>query len=229
MSSEEHYNRAAVQPPVQCMEMRAAHRQAKRALIHWAAALARGSMGACRVLDLACGRGGDLPKCIGCTAYTGVDTAHAALEELRRRAAEMSIPVVTHATDATLVPWTACDLAMCNFAIHYFCDTKDHCLALLDKVASCLAPGGTFCGTYERRTTLPAWGESYHAVVGDCVDAIEWKVPWHKIAREAHKRGLALVYHVPLAALQEGSDTCIWAFIMRQQSQEPHCDTQSTV
>lgn len=226
MSSEDHYNRAAERPPVQCMEIRAAHRQAKRTLIHSAAALARGSIDACRILDLACGRGGDLPKCIGCAAYTGVDTAHAALEELHRRAAEMGIPVVTYATDATQVPWTACDLAMCNFAIHYFCDTKAHCQALLDKVASCLTPGGTFCGTYERRATPPTWGESYHAVVGDCVDAIEWKVPWHEIVREAHKRGMALVYHVPLTALQEGSDRCIWAFIIRLQAQEPRCGTR---
>ena len=126
--------------------------------------------------------------------------------------------VSTYHLDATCLPTAPCDLVMCNFAIHYFCDTKAHCTALLDKVAACLQAGGTFCGTYERRVGMVEWGDAHHVVLGDCVDAIEWRVPWNQIVRMAHRRGLALVFHVPLYSIQAGSLPTIWAFIMRQRA-----------
>lgn len=221
MSSVQHYNRVAREPPAQCRELRTAHRAAKHVLISSAAALSCGSMKGCHILDFACGRGGDLTKCVGCASYTGVDTAEEALRELHRRAEEMHIPVTTHHADASCVPVTPCDTAMCNFALHYFCDTEQHCAALLDKVSQCLRPGGTLCGTYEKRVGLVQWGDMHHAVVGDCVNAIEWRVPWNCVVRMALKRGLALVYHMPLHCLHNGSDQSIWCFIMRAQGQ--HC------
>lgn len=226
MSSVQHYNRVARVPPAQCRELRTAHRAAKHVLISSAAVLSRGSMQGCHVVDFACGRGGDLTKCIGCASYTGVDSAEDALRELHRRAAEMGIPVRTFYADAACMPATPCDVAMCNFALHYFCDTKEHCALLLDKVCACMRANGTFCGTYEKRVGAVQWGDMHHAVIGDCVDAIEWRVPWHDVVRMAHARGLALVYHMPLHCLHEGSDPNIWCFIMRSQVQ--HCGTKET-
>ena len=133
-------------------------------------------MSDCRVIDFACGRGGDLLKVSGCRSYMGVDAACDALAELQRRAAETNMQVSVHLGDATELPSMPCEIALCNFALHYFCDTPVHCNALLEKISSCLEPGGVFCGTYER---VPGadwgmqWGVSYHAKVGDCVDAIE--------------------------------------------------------
>lgn len=224
MSSVQHYNRVARVPPAQCRELRTAHRAAKHVLISSAAVLSCGGMRGCHVVDFACGRGGDLTKCVGCASYTGVDTAEDALHELHRRAAEMGIPACTHHMDAARMPTTPCDMAMCNFALHYFCDTKAHCAALLDKICECLHAGGILCGTYEKRVGLVRWGDVHHAVVGDCVDAIEWRVPWHDVVRMAHARGLALVYHMPMHCLHEGADPNIWCFIMRARAQ--HCGTR---
>ena len=66
------------------------------------------------------------------------------------------------------------------------------------KVAACLSEGGTFCGTYEKRVGHIPWGQARHVVIGDCVNAIEWSVPWHQVMQMAFARRLALVYHLPL-------------------------------
>ena len=227
MSSVQHYNRVAREPPVQCRELRTAHRAAKHILISTAAELSCGSMQGCHVVDFACGRGGDLTKCIGCASYTGVDTAEDALHELHRRAAEMGIPARTHHVDATQMPVTRCHLAMCNFALHYFCDTKLHCAALLDKICECLHAGGTWCGTYEKRIGCVQWGNAHHTILGDCVDAIEWRVPWHNIVRMAYARGLAVIYNMPMHCLHNESDPNIWCFIMRARVQ--HCGMKEKV
>jgi len=226
MSSVQHYNNTLA--PTQCLELRSAHRVAKRHLINAAVTMACGDLASCHVLDLACGRGGDLPKLLGCASYTGADTAHVALQELHRRAAEMGIRVTTYAIDAAEAPTVPCNLALCNFAIHYFCDTRAHCAALLGKVSACLVPGGVFCGTYQRNIGCVKWGDAFHAIVGDCVDAIEWRVPWNDIVSMALKEGLALACHMPLRAIHEGSDYNIWGFIMIQQAPVQRSGTTRT-
>ena len=219
MSSKDHYNHVATQHPVQCRALRSAHRQAKRVLIEKAVYIASGDISRCSILDLACGRGGDLPKCIGCLEYTGIDTAEIALQELERRAREMSMSVRTiHGDAAYHEHGSTFDLVMCNFALHYFCDTYEHCKALISQVARSLRPGGVFCGTYERLQHRARWGEGKHVVLGDCVNAVEWAVPWHEVQQIAFKLGLALVYHVPLTFLQRQSDRSIWCFIIQKCS-----------
>ena len=226
MSSKDHYNRVAVSPPKQCMHLRHAHRNAKRWLIHTAAQLARGDIMNTRVIDFACGRGGDMVKCQGCASYLGVDTAEEALRELHRRADEIGMTATTVCMDAADIPVSECELALCNFALHYFCDTKQHVQRLLAKVSACLQPGGAFVGTYQRwpdEHTI-AFGQAHHAVVGDCVNAVEWRVPFADITCTALRCGLALVYHQPLTMIDENADNSVWAFIMRQSSQ--HYDKQ---
>lgn len=181
----------------------------------------------CRVIDFACGRGGDLLKVRGCRSYMGVDTAGDALVELRRRAAEINMQVSVHLGDATQLPSMPCEIALCNFALHYFCDTQVHCNALLEKISSCLEPGGVFCGTYER---VPAadldmqWGVRYHAKVGDCVDAIEWRVPWHCVCSLALEHGMSVVCNRPLKGMVAAAGLHIWGFICQKQ----HYGTQQS-
>lgn len=177
----------------------------------------------CNILDFACGRGGDLPKCRGCASYVGVDNAEHAVAELERRAREINMTVRTHVADACDMPYSPCTLALCNFAIHYFCDTKAHLNRLLSKVASCLEPGGVFCGTYERFAThSDAFGVGRHVVIGDCVNAEEWEVPYLQLFSIALHYGLALVWHVPLSWYNREAEKNIWVFIMRQHELPAH-------
>lgn len=228
MSSVQHYNAVARNPPKGCGSMRLAHNQCKRFVISRALQVVQLPLEQCTVYDLACGRGGDLNKLRGCRQYHGIDTARDALLELERRARELNMAVATHHGDASTAPVQPCQIVLCNFAVHYFCDDKAHCGALLDTVAACLVPGGVFCGTYERVSGGVQWGMAHHAVVGDCVDAIEWRVPWDKFLALALARGLALVETVPFYMIDMGSDPGICGFIL-QQAQGQYYGSSATV
>lgn len=210
--------------------MRRAHNLCKRQLIQHGVSLlsVAGGIVNCRVIDFACGRGGDLLKVAGCRSYTGIDNACHALAELQRRANEMKMHVSLHLGDASELPQAPCEIALCNFALHYFCDTQFHCNALLEKIASCLVPGGVFCGTYERVPgddfSMP-WGVSHHAKIGDCVDAVEWRVPWYDVCSMALRHGMAVVCNKPLQRIVSGAGVHVWGFIFQKQ----RCDTQPSV
>jgi len=212
------------------MSLRRSHNRCKRELIQHCLRVLGLGLGACRIIDFACGRGGDLNKLQGCRSYTGVDTACDALTELKRRAAEIGMPVTVHAGDATTLPRSTCDVAICHFALHYFCDSEAHCDALFSKIASCLVEGGVMCATYER---VPgddwdmAWGVPYHAVIGDCVDAMEWRVPWRRVHRIALKYGLAVVRNIPLRHMAADAGQNIWGFIA-QRAQGQCCGRKPT-
>ena len=218
MSSVAHYNCVAQRPPQGCAALRSSHRAAKHAYISRAAMLAASGITECHVLDFACGRGGDLPKCKACASYVGVDTAELAITELHRRAREMGMRVHTHVGDACDVPTTPCNLALCNFALHYFCDTRDHLVRLMRKAATCLQDNGVFCGTYERIGCGRKFGVARHVVIGECVNAVEWCVPHHCFFDIALQHGLALIWHGPLACYDDNAEPGIWVFIMRQTS-----------
>lgn len=229
MSSVAHYNRVACAAPVQCMELRRAHRACKRHLLQQALLRTSKDIQQCRVLDLACGRGGDLNKLVGCTRYVGVDTADLALVELQRRAAEIGMLVdVVHGDPAyTPVPAGPFDMALCMFALHYFCDSKQHLQALLQCASTRLEQGGVLCGTFERHRGTCGWGVAHHAVVGDCVNALEWRVPWDEVVALACKTGLALVWCEPFCMIDRESDSNVYGFIF-QQSQAQCCGRKQT-
>ena len=95
------------------------------------------------VVDLACGRGGDVHKTLltfgPCTRYIGVDISPESILELQRRASEMHAHVETHVGDAATacLPAQQADLVVMNFALHYFTDTEQHLERLI--AASVLA------------------------------------------------------------------------------------------
>lgn len=221
MSLEEHYNHVARHPPQQHEVMRQGHNAVKKHIISRALQCMVRSISDCCVTDLACGRGGDLNKVRHCAQYTGVDMAGDALAELRRRAQELALPAVSlHHCEATQLPDLSVPqhLVLCNFALHYFCDTAEHAGRLLDTVQRIIAPSGMFCGTIEQAGATQ-FGIPHHAVVGDCVNAVEWRVPWHKIQKMAHQRGLALVFYRAFHHIDQRSMRNIYGFIM--QSTQP--------
>ncbi len=228
-SSVEHYNRVACTAPVQCMELRRAHNACKRNLLQQALLRSGNLIEHCRILDLACGRGGDLNKVFGCLRYVGVDTADLALAELQRRAAQIGMCVeVVHGDAARAsIPMGPFNLAICMFALHYFCDTKQHLQDLLQCTSSRLEQGGMLCGTFERHNDTDSWGVVHHAIVGDCVNALEWRVPWNKVVALALNVGLALVLCEPFYLTDRNADRNVYSFIF-QQAQERCCDRTQT-
>ncbi|GKB05712.1 mRNA cap guanine-N7 methyltransferase 1, partial [Tanacetum coccineum] len=118
------------------------------------------------VLDLACGKGGDLIKWdkahIG--YYVGIDIAEGSIEDCRTRyngdadhhqrrkkftfpARLMSGDCFEVRLDRALADDAPFDLCSCQFAMHYSWSTEARARRALANVSSLLRPGGIFIGT----------------------------------------------------------------------------------
>lgn len=129
------------------------HNAIKRALI------TRFAGGAPRLLDLACGRGGDIHKWFdaGVQYALGVDLSPGEIEEAKRRFAEASAKrggglVAEFQVCDTLgsAPFAApppFDAVSCMFAAHYFFVSESAASTFLSNVSANLKPGGFFFGT----------------------------------------------------------------------------------
>jgi mRNA (guanine-N7-)-methyltransferase len=128
------------------------HNTIKRDLITWAASLSSQS-----VLDLACGRGGDLNKYVssGFRDIYMIDNDAKGLLEAKERYRSIKQP---HKRSSKVVflkyNFTSklnlpihFDTIQCHFAIHYAFDTLDHVKMLLENVSNHLKPNGTFVVT----------------------------------------------------------------------------------
>ena len=106
------------------------------------------------VLDVCCGRGGDLGKCarLGVAEYHGLDVSPESVREAQARAAKLpQIRARLHVGDAaapksTLPPELRVDVCICNLALHYFFDTPARLNAVMSLVSTALKPGGVFIG-----------------------------------------------------------------------------------
>ena len=119
------------------------HNQIKRHLLRVFAKNAE------RLLDVACGRGGDLAKwdASGVNYVLGLDISPREIEEARRRYQEGSFRPTCHfevcSTLAT-APWTfgTFDVVSCMFALHYFCSSEDILKHIFKNICSSLNTGG---------------------------------------------------------------------------------------
>ena len=116
-----------------------------------------------RVLDLACGRLGDLAKwrLAGAREVCGVDIAAESLRDACGRAASdrganssLKLRLVRADLGSTnlvgagvLAPHEQFDVISCQMAIHYFFQTERRALTFFKNVAGRLVPGGVFLGT----------------------------------------------------------------------------------
>ncbi len=104
-----------------------------------------------RVLDLACGKGGDLHKFMPYVkSYLGMDLSQKSVEEATRRSryanAENCFKYVHADASTPFSEGQAFDAVSCMFALHYFYKTEDMLQTFLTNVATHLSPGGLFFG-----------------------------------------------------------------------------------
>ncbi|KAK4530776.1 hypothetical protein CCYA_CCYA05G1633 [Cyanidiococcus yangmingshanensis] len=114
------------------------------------------------VLDLACGKGGDLLKFVRAQTsfWVGVDHARVSLEHAVQRYNDLDqrqppfpayffcgdafgVDLVTHLD----LQWPDFDLVSCQFAVHYAFESERRVRQLLHNVTGRLKPGGFFIGT----------------------------------------------------------------------------------
>jgi len=104
------------------------------------------------VLDLACGRGGDLAKlqALGCEAYYGFDVNDELLAEAQKRSCPLTMKTDFQRQDlrkaAVNLPHEV-PLVTCNFALHYFWGSLGEWEKFLASVTGNLASGGIFACT----------------------------------------------------------------------------------
>ncbi|GAX73081.1 hypothetical protein CEUSTIGMA_g534.t1 [Chlamydomonas eustigma] len=136
------------------------HNDVKRLLIR------RFASNADMLLDLCCGRGGDMHKWLkfGVKYVKGLDISEGEIVEAARRFDELRAQE-DNKTESRRQPLVAefepfaelgekewsdgqmYDVVTCNFALHYFFETERNLKIFLHNVALNLKPGGTFLGT----------------------------------------------------------------------------------
>jgi SAM-dependent methyltransferase len=144
-----HYNAASRETPEQRrqsahLHLRQYHNQLKRELMQrWVPHPPRS------VLDLACGKGGDVSKwsTLRAASYVGVDVAEQALAVARQRYAHVAMPQqYVHANVLAPAPPGMYDVVSVQFAMHYF--GGERLTALWARIRAALAPGGVVLCTY---------------------------------------------------------------------------------
>jgi len=129
-------------------ELQRFHNAAKRRLLTMFAT------GASRLLDLACGRGGDIHKwrALGIPHVTGLDISGESIREARSRlraTGDLTLDYTFEQVDLRQGRWQGqarYDVVTCMFALHYFFESEASAHALLRCAADNLKPGGVFLG-----------------------------------------------------------------------------------
>ena len=122
------------------------HNSVKRALISRVGRVSR-------LLDIGCGRGGDIRKWIdaGVRSVVGVDASSQAVREARSRFAQTvaqtgSSIACDFRTSMPRVAPGSYDVVTCMFALQYFFESRESARRLLQTIATALRPGGWFVG-----------------------------------------------------------------------------------
>ncbi|KAM0792129.1 hypothetical protein ACM66B_004829 [Microbotryomycetes sp. NB124-2] len=115
-----------------------------------------------KVLDLGCGKGGDLQKWgrAGTSEYVGIDLAAVSIEQARQRWASLrnfQFPASFYVADCfettideVIEPSVLAepfDVVSMQFCMHYAFETKEKAHTMLRNVSQSLRPGGRFIGT----------------------------------------------------------------------------------
>ena len=120
------------------------------------------------LLDLACGRGGDLQKWVasGLEFVRGLDQSSVEIQEARRRARSLRDPgnLETHFEVFDLLTTVyadpdgcAYDMVSMNFALNYFWETEETASRILESVSQNLRPGGVFIACWTDGAAVDAY------------------------------------------------------------------------
>ncbi len=116
-----------------------------------------------RVLDLACGKGGDVNKIWlasnkTVSRYVGVDLVQKSLDELAERYDHdfVELACVDLTTDSPL-PEGEFDFVNMQFALHYMFGRQESCERFFARVSAQMAKGAVFVATTLDSKTLRAW------------------------------------------------------------------------
>ncbi|XP_065175208.1 mRNA cap guanine-N7 methyltransferase-like [Sycon ciliatum] len=120
-----------------------------------------------RVLDLCCGKGGDLLKWRQSNVQhlAGVDIAETSIQQCSQRARQARLKFSTefHAADCTRVNLATVlndgaegrfDVTSCQFAVHYGFESEAQAQCILDNACQALNKGGVFIGTVPNSNRL---------------------------------------------------------------------------
>lgn len=151
------------------------------------------------VLDLCCGKGGDLNKwvAVNVTSYVACDVAELSVKEAMKRYNDLSqapfrpfflvgdcfgVPVSNFlAAEQTF------DVVSCQFAIHYAFESEDRVRMLLRNVTERLKPGGFFVGTTVDANVLV---RKIRAVDGDEISSNVYRIKLdERFVSKRFKRG----------------------------------------
>jgi len=99
------------------------------------------------ILDVGCGFGGDLHKWHACgVKITMCEPSLDALNEAKRRAKKMNIPVEFHHGDIFVAPDKLYDIICYNFSLQYIFESKKFALGSMNEIKKRLKPGGLLIG-----------------------------------------------------------------------------------
>lgn len=160
------------------MEVRKFHNSIKKSMLsEYSKKVRTGKKQSVHLLDLGCGRGGDLHKWINAKIdrVIGLDADHEAIAEANERLSAIKkgsntsieficLDVLAQNTPHDLVTelkriygstsWFQFDLVSMHFSLQYFVDNPTELLRILKFIAERMSPGGYFYGTSPRKDKI---------------------------------------------------------------------------
>lgn len=115
------------------------------------------------LLDIGCGRGGDIQKWNDCHVRRvhGVDASHQLIQEAMRRASASRFRTLctfeVHDFRRPYNPMTRYAVVSTFFCLHYFCGSFHDCRTLLESVSSALRPQGFWIGICLDARKVVSW------------------------------------------------------------------------
>lgn len=123
-----------------------------------------------RLLDLGCGRGGDLQKwnAVGLASVLGVDISPQEIQEAETRRSNVQgktrVDFKVVDVSSTILQDDPVDVVSCMFAIQYFFDGQNAMNTFFQTVSRNLKEGGYFIGTYPNGDDISAFLGPRHAI-----------------------------------------------------------------